>query len=424
MNEPLRALLISPFFPPRARVGALRAQRFHEWLPAHGVSPAVVCIAQPGEESHDPHVLRLGTPFDRTVRGGSQSDLGARATVQRRRSPLDAVAESIDRMMPVDTWLPLLLLHLKTMARFARRHRIQVIWSTANPWSSHVMGSFLARQLGVPWIADYRDPWTLDPLSQSRRPGLVQVIDSWVERKLLGRASALIFTSWETERRYLNEFPYLVGRTQVLTNSFRPQQVTQAGPVVPSPTLELLFFGRFRDTSPAELWISAVAALRSAAPEKAAILRIRSVGGLSGPDLAKAQEAGVSELFEAIEPVPYESAPARLACASGLILSLGDIRTDVIPAKLWDYLPVGRPIIAPVHNQDVHHVLQRTGTGIALTPDPSVLASWLETVITRHDAGWLLQIPCNPQADAIAEFGADRSAAALAELMRSVVERA
>ena len=423
MTESLRALLVAPFFPPRARVGALRAQRFYEWLPAYGVSPTVVCIAQPGEVSNDVPVLRLRTPFDRTSRGGSQSDLGATGRPHRRRTFTDVAAEVVDRMTPVDTWLPLLLLNLNRMVKFGRRHRVQVIWSTANPWSSHVVGALLARRLGVPWIADYRDPWTLDPLAEARRPRWIHALDTRLERALLERAAAVIFTSWETERRYLEAFSGLAGRTHVLTNSFRPQGATHSMSSGPSGTLELLFFGRFRDTSPAELWIDAMVALRRAAPEKAAALRIRSVAGLSGADFARARDAGVADLFEAIEPVPYEAANGRLGCAHALILSLGDVRTDVIPAKLWDYLPAGRPIIAPVHNQDVHRVLRATGTGVALAPDAQALASWLQRVVVRCGDGWALDIPCRPEPDAIAEFGADRSAATLAQLMRSVVER-
>jgi hypothetical protein len=188
-------------------------------------------------------------------------------------------------------------------------------------------------------------------------------------------------------------------------------------------TLELLFFGRFRDTSPADLWIDALAALRQMSPEKAAALRVRSVAGLSAPDLARARAAGVDDLFESIEPVPYASAPLRLERADALILSLGDVRTDVIPAKLWDYLPSGRPIIAPVHNEDVHRVLRETGTGVSMAPDAAVLARWLYAAIVQCGDAWVLDAAYRPQPNAIAEYGADRSAAALARLMYTVVER-
>lgn len=423
MTPPLRALLVAPFFPPRARVGALRAQRFHEWLPHEAVEPTVICIAQPGDPNDDPGILRVRTPFDRTSGGGSQSDLGKGIRSQRRRTPLDDAADAVDRLTPVDTWLPLLMGNLPAMERFARRRRVQVVWSTANPWSSHVVGCLLARRLGVPWIADYRDPWTLDPLSQSQRPKLVRGVDARIERALLEQASAVIFTSWETERRYVEAFPFIAGRTRVLTNSFRPNQGSSPSSGTPAKTLELLFFGRFRDTSPADLWIEALARLRRTRPEKAAALRIRSVGGLSTADLTTAKAVGVDDLFESIEPVPYASAQARLQLADGLILSLGEVRTDVIPAKLWDYLPVGRPIIAPVHNPDVHRVLRETGTGVSMAPDAQALADWLDTAVVWRDQGWLLETPYAPDLDAIAAFGADRSAAALARLMRAVVER-
>ncbi len=42
----------------------------------------------------------------------------------------------------------------------ARREKPDVLYSSSPPNSLNVLALALARKLGLPWIADFRDPWT------------------------------------------------------------------------------------------------------------------------------------------------------------------------------------------------------------------------------------------------------------------------
>ncbi len=433
-SKPLEVLMLAPYFPPRQRVGALRPARFVRWLPQAGVRPWVACLSSGDDSPHgggtgEGALFHIRAPWDRTRSGASQSDLGG-ARPARKRTVFDAFADAVDRWTPIDTWWPLLASRAPALTRWARQRSVQAVWSTANPWSSHVVGASVAAQLGVPWIADYRDPWTLDAAWRAHRPAPVRAFDERTERALLGQAAAVVFTSWATEAAYLKAFPEIAGRTFVLPNSFEPADEAGSA-IVPdtrvessAQTLEFLFFGRFRATSPPDLWIEALALLSTRAPEKTAALRIVSVGGLPDADRQRAESLGVGACFESCDAVPYDQALRRLRQADALILALGDVRTDVIPAKLWDYLPAGRPIVAPVHNPDVHRILAQTGTGEALAPTAEALAAWLDRAVVVDAAGARLQVATQPNLAEIARWGADASAAALAEVFRSAVARA
>ncbi|MFX6461567.1 hypothetical protein ABTG33_18475, partial [Acinetobacter baumannii] len=41
-----------------------------------------------------------------------------------------------------------------------KQHQIDVVFSTSGPYTNHLVGLYLKRKTGLPWIADFRDPWT------------------------------------------------------------------------------------------------------------------------------------------------------------------------------------------------------------------------------------------------------------------------
>src|SRR5262249_33088551 len=62
--------------------------------------------------------------------------------------------------------------------------------------------------------------------------------------------------------------------------------------------------------------------------------------------LALARDNGVEELIELLPPVPYRAALEEMVRADGLLLLQAANCNEQIPAKLYEYVRSGRPIIA------------------------------------------------------------------------------
>ena len=236
--------MIAPFFPPRRRVGSLRPYRFAKELPSQGWRPAVVALDAKGELGDrerlalaEVPVHRIALPWDRTqpasgrdvVEALQDSERGSRRDSERdfrkgsRRDSADApqgrgVAAWIDRMMPLDTWWPVLIMGMPGIRRFAREFRPKAIWSTGDPWSSHWVALRLKASMDIPWIADFRDPWTLSSVPLRARSSFAASVDRRIERSVMDRADRIVFTCAAAADRYAAHYPASADRIRVIPN--------------------------------------------------------------------------------------------------------------------------------------------------------------------------------------------------------------
>lgn len=419
-----RVLIVAPYFPPRARVGAQRPLKFVRHLAAHGFAPAVVCLNS--REAGDDGALPAGLPQLRLHPWFEPRS----APTQRALRPVEraSLRARVDAHIPIDSWWPVLMLQLPRVLRFARAFAPHVIWSTADPWSSHALGLRVARALRLPWVADFRDPWTLCQVRGRERPAWVRAIDARTERRYLHAASALTFTAARTTQRYAAAYPALAGRMFTLENSFderlfdddstAPQS---AYAVTPGAALTLTFFGRFRALSSAARISQLLARLRQLHPD-AAEVRVRCVGGLDAFDRARAEALGIADAFESIPSLPLAQGLRMLRQSDLVLLSSEPGRDEIIPAKLFDYLAAGRPILALADNPDSRAILESTGLGQQFSTEQlDAAAQALAACVRAKRGNQPLPLSRGHDPQRTHAFSAAATTARLARLLRTVV---
>lgn len=426
-----RALLVAPYFVPRRRVGVNRPLRFATHLPAHGWEPTVVRLRAAGAPAPREaariaglDVRDLAAPFDRT----SGAEHG-RAPRGRPGAPRRAGAGALDRAFPVDSWLPVLWAQAGRVARLVRELDARVIWATADPWSSLVLGARVAGLTGRPFVADLRDPWTPCEVRNAGRPAWVRTIDRRVEAWALGRAAAVTFTAEATADVYRAAFGAALPRIETIRNAF--DLALGAGPIEAPPgparplpgdgPLRLGFFGRFRPLSPARPVADALAALALRHPDLVGRVEVVSFGPLDAADAAHARARGVADRFRVEAPVPPERAREALAGFDVLLLGTAPDRAEIVPAKLFDYLPAGRPILSLAPNPEVAGLVAATGTGVSADPrDPDAVAGLLAALAAAKRDGAPFPIPYAPDRRAIEAHEAGPATARLARLFDEV----
>lgn len=440
----LKLLVVAPYFPPRRRVGALRPYRFVTRFLDAGVAVRVIRLHTADAALSQDEQARLSgaacwdiaAPFDRTRRRSESELAPAPRTDHPRllRRALDWTADQIDASCPADTWGPLLTLEARGMLQRARAFAPDMIWATADPWSSLGLGHYLAGELGIPWVADLRDPWTLCPLRAGERTAFGRAADRWLERSWLSSAAAIGFTSLTTRERYALAYPALSQRMFCEPNSYDVDfdeaafaAAASKRPHAQGAALDVLFFGAFRSSAPATLVVDALALLVQSHGAAAPRVRVRSVGGLPPRDAARATRYGVAGCFENERAVPYASAMTSLRGADLLLLTTADQRPEMIPAKLWDYLAAGRPILSLSRNPEIARVLRDTGLGVQLDPTApgavQALATLLCEATLRVGRGEPPLLSFSPRASAVRRYGADASAARMLARFDVIVAR-
>ena len=222
---------------------------------------------------------------------------------------------------------------------------------------------------------------------------------------------------------------YAVGLspTTPITHSF--DEALLANPVLeegapPPPAgdrLRIGFFGRFREMSPAGPVIEALAEAGRRDPELAAAVHVHSFGPLNAEDRSRAEALGLADRFQAEEAVPLEEALSALRRFDILLLSTHPERDEIIPAKLLEYLAVGRPILSLSPNPEVARILEETGTGVQLPVDDAAgLAGLLLRCAGARRQGRPLPIPFAGRRERVAEYEARATTRRLAGLLDSI----
>lgn len=458
------AVLLAPYFLPRRRVGSWRPFKFAIHLREFGWEPHVITIQDSSAaltvkekrllEGIAVHEL---TPlFDFTSGSGSQLSNFETEIAPSGRSMLQPALDWIDKQFPADTWLPFFWLKFNQIIEIVEQIQPEVLWSTGDPWSGHWLGKRLCERFAVPWVADFRDPWTLGKVNLKNRSAFSAAIDKKIEAGVIGAASLATFTSKATKNLYARHYPAQANIMHTIYNAFdrelynepeprqaphipgakleltvpelreeqsesdSQQEFNKANPqqaIFDESNLNLLFFGKFRRLSPAGPFIDILSEMKGRDVKAANRIKMHSFGPLSESDKKYAVQKGVFENFVRLQPIPAEKMLSVLPAADILWLSTDAGRKHIIPAKLWDYLAARRPVLSIAPNPEIAEILNETEAGEQFSKkERDDLIALLQHCVEAKGEAEKLPIRFNPDNAGINKYEAHHAAQSLAEL--------
>lgn len=265
------------------------------------------------------------------------------------------------------------------------------------PFSLLAAGA-LALPNGVPWVADYRDPWS----ARTHPPALAR-ITSKAERMAAARSAAVTFAGG-TRFADLLATRLRISREKVVSvpNGHDPRDLAcldapHARTERNGAALDLVFGGYWYGRNGPGILIDALARLDPA------VAQLTIIGGVA-PSIEVALQRSIGERYHVVPPMARPQLYQRLARADAAIVPL-DPSSAVesrIPAKVYDCLAIGAPIIAACPAdaalltvpgaERVHHVDYRDTHGLAellaaAAQDRSVLRSGPLGAGPTRDAG-------------------------------------
>jgi hypothetical protein len=390
--RPRKVLIISRYFPPLYDVGGKRAYRFALHLPEHGWEPIVFTGAVPAQYPADPTPLRLA-PSVEVVRNYAPPWW----PVRRNRAadgtnpnpvPINAHGRA-RRWFQAQTTLPLrrdVLLTPRT-ALWARRQlrstAIDLVFATGPPWGVLLQGLAASRVTAAPLCLDLRDPWTPGFLHR----GMARWV-RWVERRteayLVTRADRVIINCEDAAAAYRRLFGSIAPEHfTVIRNSFEPALRPGAGARAARPTI--VHFGNCYGPRSLAPVLRAIAELRRRGG--ATGLRLLNLGRVRAADLQLADQLGVRDCLEYRPMLPYAEGLRVLASADlQLLLGYG---TEIghVPAKFFDYLLSGAPMLCVARQSELTRLVDATGRGRCAAPEAiDTIAEAIAAALSRSAA--------------------------------------
>lgn len=378
-----RVLMIAFHFPPgKGSSGLQRTLNFVRHLPEHGWTPRVLTVMPHAHAAVSTEQLK-DIPPDLRVARAPAFDVSRHLAIAGRYPGFLALP---DRWNSWKWWgIPLGLAH-------ALSWKPDVIWSTYPIATANVIARRIARILGRPWVADLRDSMsdeTFPPEPQRRRSVLK------VERATVRDAQAVIFTSPGAQRMYAARYPDVpASRWHLIANGYDELAFAAAAarslPATDRARRHLLHSGLLdpadRDPRP---FLDAIAALKARRAVSAASLRVTlRATGHNAFYREFVERAGLTDIVEIAEVVPYAEALAEMLAADGLLVFQGPSCNHQTPAKVYEYFRAAVPVFALTDARgDTAALLRDAGFGEEDLCDPLSRAA-----IERGLAGFLERI--------------------------------
>lgn len=413
-------LLIAFHYPPCAvSSGLQRTLAFSRHLAVHGWKPVVLTVSPAAHERTAADQL-ADIPPDVIVSRTPAIDVVRHLAVSGRYW---------GRLAVPDRWSSWWFTAVPWGLRLVQKYRPAVIWSTYPITTAHRIGASLARMTGLPWVADFRDPM-VEYVHETGQwfPTDARVRDARlkVEGLVAHRASAAVFCTHAALEIVRERYPRVPAeRLRVIANGyeeavFRAAEQVRGEQGAPGKALLLhsgtVYPGPDRDPT------SLLRAIRSLADEGLVRsenfeLRLRDP---SQPGYFKrlAESEGVGSLVTIMPSLPYKAALAEMLAADGLLLLQGVTSNPAVPAKLYEYLRAGRPIVGLVHPAgETANTLRRTGiSSLCSLTDPAAIKELLRDWLTARDR----LTAALPDRDVVRTFSRESQTAELAAILEHV----
>lgn len=426
----MRILLISYHYPPDRAVGGLRALKVAEALRDAGHEVTVLAAGRRVRAGDVHRVPPLASIRDAYAHVRDSYRKMQQDPISVPRAPYSAPDGS-----PPSTWKRWLfsLIWLPddkqgfitpavSEARRLPGPRPELIYTTAPPFSVLLAGLLLKVLTGIPWVAEFRDPWTTNPWKPAY---LRSAFSDWAERRLewlcLERADLLVAVS----DGIAESLAASGTRTPLMTARNGIEHLRTSGTVAPprGGPFEIVHAGSFyhaRDPFPFFDALGQLIADRALRPADLQVLLIGGTESYEGRSIADhLRDAGLQEHVRLEGWMEPDRCLRKIERADALLLFALD-QPDQVPNKLYEYLGARRPILAVLdeHGETARMLREVGGHCLVVANEVQSIRRGLEDMLNerRHEAvgnpaalrRWTTQAQMEELVAAVARVGGER----------------
>lgn len=357
-----KILFISYYYPPSSGAGVQRPLKLSKNLSRFGVEPIIITV-NPEQASYagfDYHLLDEVPKDLRVYRTDTNEHYKYYKKFIKKSIPTAGFANESNPGM------------LQKLARFIRgnfyfpdprkgwndfafeqakkiiqEEKIDTVFTTSPPHSTHLIGMRLKKELGVRWICDLIDPWTdIYYFKQLYHLPFALKINQRMEREVLEQADELITCSYNFRNLFLTKTPKIkaddfkilyYGYDQENFKNVVSQPSTQEFIITYTGTVADIYYpqGLFR-------------AIKKITETTNISIKLRFVGIASKGIQTMIQEAGISDITEFTGLVPHNDSLNYLMRSTVLLLIVpkNENNEGIIPGKIFEYFASRKPIIS------------------------------------------------------------------------------
>jgi hypothetical protein len=244
----------------------------------------------------------------------------------------------INTLMVPDIYTEWFPFALRKGYELLKTNRYDAIISSSEPRICHLVGYFLKKKSGIPWIADYGDPWVY-PLSTMTEGKYKKNIIKKVENKILKEMDTVTVSTEGAKEFYLTQYPFLRReKISVISQGFDPDE-----------------FAGVKPDNQTKFRIVYCGSLYKGLRDPNALFK--AVSEINNNDIEVLIAGRINEFIDAFKKegsnpkIRYLGFLNHRRClelekGATVLLHIGNISEIQVPGKIYEYLGAKRPILA------------------------------------------------------------------------------
>ncbi len=435
-------LFVTYYFPPAGGPGVQRVLKHIQYLPEFGWNPIVLIPSAPQYQAYD-HSLMAGIPSGCIVehapiwephtlykrfmgkRTHESIDVNVIKKDDQTRTFKEAFAEFVRASLFIpDARIGWRLPAVQKARALVRQYDIQAVVSSSPPYTCSLIAHDIKKKCGIPWVAEFRDPWT-NFLTTPKRWWLPAMIDRAMERTVFHAANA-VECAWQgIIEDALTKYPELPRKKfHHIPNGFDAVDFAEYAQQdsVPNDCFTLTYTGSMYGRRNPQALLSALELLVERGVLTPSDVRFVVVGRWGHDVDAMMTASSFAESIVRVGYVPHKESIAELFRADVLVLIVDEAKESehIVPGKVYEYIGTQKPVLAiGPERSAIGDLLRETQAGlIAHQSDITALANAVETMYRA----WCAKAEItHPDINAIMRYERRSSAKMLAELLDGVL---
>lgn len=253
---------------------------------------------------------------------------------------------------------------VKYLTTYLKKKPVDIIISTGPPHSMHLIAQGLKKKLNIPWLADFRDPWTNIDFYKDLK------LTRWADKKhkkqeqlIIKEADSLIVVGSTLKKEYQN-----IGakNVSVITNGY-DQDDYMDNDVCLDKKFSIMHAGTITfSRNPTEFWL-VLSELVNEYQDFAEDLEIKLIGKIDLSVNENIIRLGLEKFVVKTNYLSHKEAIREQKKSHVLFLPINNTQNakGIITGKLFEYLAAGRPVlgIGPVDG-DAAEIINDTKAGM------------------------------------------------------------
>jgi glycosyltransferase involved in cell wall biosynthesis len=321
---------------------------------------------------------------------------------------------------PYGIWLPLAWAGCR---RAFREQRPDAILTSGPPHHIHLLGCHLRRWRGIPWVADFRDPWAAGDPSTSAAPRPWEIR---AEATIMRHADAIVANTPSSRERLASAYPQHAAKMVSITNGYDPENYERFSTPPPTgPEVNIIHPGQLYAAREPGPFLEAIRALTPEELPGGRAMRVRFIGCIEAAARKlddQVRTLGLEKSVSTCSYMPHAQSLLEMTQSDVLLLLDSPGRRAGVPAKLFEYIGAGRPILALAEaDGDVAWVLQESGVPYRIAPprDPEAIRRALLELLADPGTAERRRMRQPP----LARFTREHVTRELADLLETCLER-